>query len=201
MPELYSIHKVEVARLTDFGAFCTLPGSRRDGLLHISQLANSRVEAADLPHILEVGEEIFVKVISVDERSGKLAFSRKLASQSDGRDLDPSHVEAAAEGERRGGGGGKGSATASARERDSQMAAMNVPEYGGKQRGSGPGCADSAKLAKHTPSVMHASPATPAVMDVSPASPAVPASSVHACQRMQCKYMSHEGTLPIVLQV
>ena len=59
-------------------------------------------------------------------------------SQREGRDLDPSHVEAQAEGERRMGGarGGPGGAGA-ARERESAMAAMQVPEYGGKQRGGG----------------------------------------------------------------
>ena len=33
-------------------------------MLHISQLSNSRVEAEDIPHIIAVGEEVFVKVIA-----------------------------------------------------------------------------------------------------------------------------------------
>ena len=48
---------------------------------------------------------MFVKVVSVDEASGKVSLSMKLASQGDVRDLDPSHAEAQAEGER---GGGRG---------------------------------------------------------------------------------------------
>jgi ribosomal protein S1 len=43
---------------------------------------------------------VFVKVVSVDEASGKVSLSMKLASQGDVRDLDPSHAEAQAEGER-----------------------------------------------------------------------------------------------------
>ena len=43
---------------------------------------------------------MFVKVVSVDEASGKVSLSMKLASQGDVRDLDPSHAEAQAEGER-----------------------------------------------------------------------------------------------------
>ena len=46
------------------------------------------------------GPKVFVKVISVDEASGKISLSMKLASQGDERDLDPSHAEAQAEGER-----------------------------------------------------------------------------------------------------
>ena len=75
------------------------------------------------------------QVIGADEVSGKIALSMKLVSQRDGRDLDPSHVEAAAEGERRSGRGGAGGG--GAREREGAMAAMQVPEYGGKQRGGG----------------------------------------------------------------
>ena len=135
LPELYSILKAEVAKLEGFGAFCRLEGMRKQGLLHISQVANSRVEAEDLPEILAVGQEVFVKVIGADEVTGKIALSMKLVSQREGRDLDPSHVEAAAEGDRRSGRAGPGGG--GAREREGAMAAMQVPEYGGKQRGGG----------------------------------------------------------------
>ena len=89
-----------MAKLESFGAFCRLPGLRKQGLLHISQISNTRVEAEDLAHILAVDDVVFVKVISVDEASGKISLSMKLASQGDERDLDPSHAEAQAEGER-----------------------------------------------------------------------------------------------------
>jgi polyribonucleotide nucleotidyltransferase len=66
-----------VARLMDFGAFVTiLPG--RDGLVHISQISNDRVErVADM---LNEGDLVKVKVLEVD-RQGRVRLSMK--------DLDP----------------------------------------------------------------------------------------------------------------
>jgi len=134
-PEQFSIHKGEVAKLNSFGAFISLPGFRKNGLLHISQISNSRVDAEDLPHILEVGQEVFVKVTAVDVAAGRYSLSMKLCSQSDGRDLDPTHVEAQSDADRKGSGGGGGRMDGEPR-RDS-MAALQVPEYGGKQLGTG----------------------------------------------------------------
>ena len=74
------------------------------------------------------------QLISVDEASGKISLSMKLASQGDGRDLDPSHAEAQAEGER-GGGRGRRADPDTIREQKKNLTAMQVPEYGGKQRG------------------------------------------------------------------
>ena len=66
-----------MARLMDFGAFVTiLPG--RDGLVHISQISNDRVErVADM---LNEGDLVKVKVLEVD-RQGRVRLSMK--------DLDP----------------------------------------------------------------------------------------------------------------
>ena len=61
-----------VQRITDFGAFVEiLPGT--DGLLHISEIANHRVN--DVRDELKEGEEVEVKVISV--RDDKVRLSRK----------------------------------------------------------------------------------------------------------------------------
>lgn len=63
----------KVARLTDFGAFIDLGGI--DGLVHVSEIANYRVEKpAD---VLEVGEVVNVKVLSVDKEQGKVSLSIK----------------------------------------------------------------------------------------------------------------------------
>ncbi len=57
----------------DFGAFVEiLPG--QDGLLHISEIAHTRVEKVS--DIIKEGEEIEVKVLSVD-RDGKIRLSRR----------------------------------------------------------------------------------------------------------------------------
>ncbi len=62
-----------VARIVDFGAFVTiLPG--KDGLVHISQIANERIE--NVSDVLEEGQEVQVKVLDVDAR-GRIKLSMK----------------------------------------------------------------------------------------------------------------------------
>ena len=71
-----------VRRIMEFGAFVEIfPGT--DGLVHISDLANSRVKKVE--DVLKEGDEVLVKVVSVD-RSGKIRLSRKeaLADQQSG---------------------------------------------------------------------------------------------------------------------
>ena len=71
--EVGQIYEGRVARLMDFGAFVTiLPG--RDGLVHISQISNERVErVADK---LREGDVVRVKVLEVD-RQGRVRLSMK----------------------------------------------------------------------------------------------------------------------------
>lgn len=65
--------KGKVARLTNFGAFIDLGGV--DGLVHISQISYEHVKnPAD---VLKVGEEVDVKVLSVDEETGRISLSIK----------------------------------------------------------------------------------------------------------------------------
>jgi small subunit ribosomal protein S1 len=65
--------KGKVARLTNFGAFIDLGGV--DGLVHISQISYEHVKnPAD---ILSVGEEVDVKILSVDEEAGRISLSIK----------------------------------------------------------------------------------------------------------------------------
>ena len=65
--------KGKVARLTNFGAFIDLGGV--DGLVHISQLAYEHVK--DPADVLTVGEEVNVKVLSVNEEEGRISLSIK----------------------------------------------------------------------------------------------------------------------------
>ena len=75
--EVGRIYEGRVARLMDFGAFVTiLPG--RDGLVHISQISNDRVER--VADVLNEGDVVKVKVLEVD-RQGRVRLSMK--------DLDP----------------------------------------------------------------------------------------------------------------
>jgi polyribonucleotide nucleotidyltransferase len=71
--EVGRIYDGKVARLMDFGAFVTiLPG--KDGLVHISQISNERVEKVS--DKLAEGDEIKVKVLEVD-RQGRVRLSMK----------------------------------------------------------------------------------------------------------------------------
>ena len=71
--EVGKIYTGKVRKIMDFGAFVEIfPGT--DGLVHISQLDNTRVNK--VTDILQEGDEILVKVIEVD-KNGKIALSRK----------------------------------------------------------------------------------------------------------------------------
>jgi len=71
--EVGQIYEGKVARLMDFGAFVTiLPG--RDGLVHISQISNERVERVS--DKLKEGDLIRVKVLEVD-RQGRIRLSMR----------------------------------------------------------------------------------------------------------------------------
>jgi polyribonucleotide nucleotidyltransferase len=71
--EVGRIYEGRVAKLMDFGAFVTiLPG--RDGLVHISQISDERVERVS--DKLKEGDQIRVKVLEVD-RQGRIRLSMR----------------------------------------------------------------------------------------------------------------------------
>ena len=71
--EVGQIYEGTVARIVDFGAFVTiLPG--KDGLLHISQIAENRVE--NVSDYLSEGQDVEVVVLDVDQR-GRIKLSIK----------------------------------------------------------------------------------------------------------------------------
>ena len=75
-----------VRKIAEFGAFVEIfPGT--DGLIHISELADKRVKSVS--DVLSEGEEVLVKVISVD-RQGKIRLSRKEAlADASGKKAEP----------------------------------------------------------------------------------------------------------------
>jgi polyribonucleotide nucleotidyltransferase len=76
-PEIGLIYTGKVVRIMDFGAFVEiLPG--RDGLVHISQLADGRVEK--VTDVVQLGDIIKVKLVEVDAQ-GRLNLSLKAADQ------------------------------------------------------------------------------------------------------------------------
>jgi polyribonucleotide nucleotidyltransferase len=73
-PEIGEVYTGKVKNIQPFGAFVEfMPG--KDGLLHISEVKHERLETMD--GVLEPGEEIQVKLIDVDKRTGKFKLSRK----------------------------------------------------------------------------------------------------------------------------
>ncbi len=75
VPEVGEVYRGKVKSIVPFGAFVeVLPG--KDGLLHISEIEWKRLEKVE--EVLKEGDEIEVKLIEIDQRSGKLKLSRKV---------------------------------------------------------------------------------------------------------------------------
>jgi polyribonucleotide nucleotidyltransferase len=75
IPEVGEVYEGKVKSIMPFGAFVEfMPG--KDGLLHISEIKWDRLETME--GVLEVGEEVKVKLIEVDKKTGKYRLSRKV---------------------------------------------------------------------------------------------------------------------------
>lgn len=73
VPESGKVYKGTITRLMAFGAFVEIaPG--KEGLIHISKIANKRVEKVE--DVLAVGDEVKVKLMEIDKQ-GRLNFSMK----------------------------------------------------------------------------------------------------------------------------
>jgi len=74
-PEIGETYKGKVRSIQPYGAFVEImPG--KDGLLHISEVSHERLAA--LEGVLEVGQEIDVKLLDIDKKTGKYRLSRKV---------------------------------------------------------------------------------------------------------------------------
>lgn len=83
-PEVGEIYKGKVVKTMDFGAFVNFFGPR-DGLVHISQLADGRPEKTT--DVVKEGDEVFVKLLGFDDR-GKVRLSMKIVDQSTGQEIE-----------------------------------------------------------------------------------------------------------------
>jgi polyribonucleotide nucleotidyltransferase len=82
--EVGKVYEGKVASIVDFGAFVTfMPG--RDGLVHVSELRNERVEKVS--DVLTEGQEVKVKVLEIDPR-GKVRLSMRVVDQETGAELE-----------------------------------------------------------------------------------------------------------------
>jgi polyribonucleotide nucleotidyltransferase len=83
--EIGKIYKGKVVTVKEFGAFVEfLPG--KDGLVHISELANFRVKNTE--DIVKIGDEISVKCLGVDEK-GRVKLSRRAAMEDRDKEMTP----------------------------------------------------------------------------------------------------------------
>ena len=81
IPEVGEIYRGKIRSIVAFGAFVEImPG--KDGLLHISEIANKRFETMEETGLKE-GDMIEVKLIGVDPKNGKLKLSKKALLKSD----------------------------------------------------------------------------------------------------------------------
>lgn len=75
VPEVGEVYDGVVKSIMPFGAFVEfMPG--KDGLLHISEIKWERLESMD--GVMEVGEQVKVKLVEVDKKTGKFRLSRKV---------------------------------------------------------------------------------------------------------------------------
>lgn len=101
LPPMNSISKGEVVSVQTYGAFVRLPGYKKEGLVHVSEMSASRIENAS--DIVDMGEQVWIKVIGREIQGDKvkLSFSMKAVNQGTGQDLDPNNVMAEQDARRR----------------------------------------------------------------------------------------------------
>ena len=89
-PEVGEIYKGKVVKVMEFGAFVNFLGAR-DGLVHISQLAEGRPKA--VTDVVKEGDQVWVKLLGFDER-GKVRLSMKVVDQVTGKEKEREKAEA-----------------------------------------------------------------------------------------------------------
>src|SRR5437870_7355728 len=107
-PEIGKNYKGTVKRIEPYGAFVEiLPG--QDGLLHISEMAHTRV--GQVTDLMQLGDEVEVQVVGIEPDTGKIRLSRKpLLPPPTEEELAAAAAAREARGPRgpRGGGEGRG---------------------------------------------------------------------------------------------
>jgi polyribonucleotide nucleotidyltransferase len=82
-PEVGEIYQGKVVKVMEFGAFVNFFGPK-DGLVHISQLAEGRPKA--VTDVVKEGDQVWVKLLGFDDR-GKVRLSMKVVDQKTGKEL------------------------------------------------------------------------------------------------------------------
>jgi len=82
-PEVGKLYTGKVVRIVDFGAFVNFFGAK-DGLVHISEMADHRVNKVE--DVVKEGDTVKVKVLDIDPR-GKVRLSMRAVDQQTGEDI------------------------------------------------------------------------------------------------------------------
>ncbi|MCU0474103.1 MAG: polyribonucleotide nucleotidyltransferase [Bacteroidales bacterium] len=95
VPEIGQVYKGKVKTIVQFGAFVEILPNK-DGLLHISEIDWKKVKTVD--EVLKEGDEVEVKIIDIDPKTGKMKLSRKVLlprppKEDHDRDQDRKHPE------------------------------------------------------------------------------------------------------------
>ncbi|HJR19243.1 MAG TPA: polyribonucleotide nucleotidyltransferase [Actinomycetota bacterium] len=136
MPEIGTRYMGKVAGLTDFGAFVSIPGGK-DGLLHVSKLGLGKKRIGHPSEVLEMGQQVEVQVMRIDERAGKISLAP----------IDPETNEAYEPPERpREDRGDRGDRGRGGRDRDRGRGGRDR-DRGGRDRDRGPRADDAPQSA------------------------------------------------------
>ncbi len=109
VPEVGAVYHGKVVSILEFGAFVEiLPG--KEGLLHISELNWGKTDKVE--DVVNIGDEIDVKLLEIDEKTGKMRLSRKALLEKPEGYVEPERRPRPAAGPRRddrkgGNGGGR----------------------------------------------------------------------------------------------
>ena len=78
VPEAGTVYHGKVTSIQDFGAFVEiLPG--KEGLLHVSEIAWTKTE--NVSDVLKVGDEVDVKLLEIDQKTGKMRLSMRALTE------------------------------------------------------------------------------------------------------------------------
>ncbi|MCM3714093.1 S1 domain-containing post-transcriptional regulator GSP13 [Halalkalibacter oceani] len=84
--EVGSIVEGKVTGIKPFGAFVAID-DKKQGLVHISEVAHGFVK--DINDVLKVGDEVKVKIMNVEEESGKISLSIRATQEAPERPARP----------------------------------------------------------------------------------------------------------------
>ncbi|MGM9768471.1 MAG: polyribonucleotide nucleotidyltransferase [Candidatus Cryptobacteroides sp.] len=100
VPEVGTVYHGKVVSILDFGAFVEiLPG--KEGLLHVSEIAWEKTE--NVSDVLKVGDEVDVKLLEIDEKTGKMRLSMRALQDKPEGYVEPERRQRGPRDDRRGG--------------------------------------------------------------------------------------------------